>query len=55
MLLFTGRYPQPIFELALATERWTYRVVAYAGVMTDAYPPFQLEAPPSRPSPDSLD
>ncbi|MET4705828.1 hypothetical protein ABIB54_003334 [Frigoribacterium sp. UYMn621] len=25
------------------TRRWTYRVVAYVGLMTDAYPPFRLD------------
>jgi hypothetical protein len=42
-LLFTGRYPEPLFELAMATERWTYRVIAYTGLMTDDYPPFRLD------------
>jgi hypothetical protein len=42
-LLFTGEYPRPVFELAMGIDRWVYRVVAYAGLMTDAYPPFQLD------------
>jgi Domain of unknown function (DUF4389) len=42
-LLVTGRYPEPLFELIMATELWTYRVMAYTGLMTDDYPPFRLD------------
>ena len=48
-VLFTGRYPAGIFKFVAGTIRWTYRVSAYAFLLTDAYPPFSLDAEPGYP------
>ena len=42
-LLFNARYPADIFRLVMGFNRWALRVVAYASLMTDEYPPFRLE------------
>lgn len=51
MLLFTGRYPQPLYRLVVALNRWVYRVAGYALLLTDDYPPFRLDLEPQDTAP----
>jgi hypothetical protein len=42
-ILFTRRYPPGIFNFIVGVQRWNTRVIAYALLMTEEYPPFSLE------------
>ena len=40
--LFTGRLPAGLADFLVGWLRWSTRVFAYVGLLTDQYPPFTL-------------
>jgi hypothetical protein len=48
VILFSARFPRGMFDFAAGFVRWQTRVTGYALGLSDRYPPFTLEAPPSR-------
>ncbi|MET1036522.1 MAG: DUF4389 domain-containing protein [Arthrobacter sp.] len=49
ILLFTGRYRRPLFDLIMGLNRWIFRVGVYVLLMRDEYPPFRLDQGPAEP------
>jgi hypothetical protein len=50
-ILFTGRYPRGLFDFYVGGQRWSYRIMVYFMLLTDAYPPFSFEQVTSPPPP----
>lgn len=42
-ILFTGRYPEGLYDFGMGVMRWSIRLEAYMLLMRDEYPPFSLE------------
>jgi hypothetical protein len=42
IILFTGTYPQGLYEFGVGALRWRLRVETYILLMVDEYPPFSL-------------
>lgn len=58
-LVFTGRYPEPLYDFIAGFLRYTTAISSYYGLLTDEYPrfsgdtdnyPAHLRIPPPRPS-----
>ncbi|MDJ0337668.1 DUF4389 domain-containing protein [Cryobacterium sp. PH31-O1] len=54
ILLFTGRYQRPLFNVIMGVNRWVFRVITYTALLRDDYPPFRLDQGPTEPAPERV-
>jgi hypothetical protein len=43
-ILFTKKYPEPLFKFGVGVQRWSENVIAYVLLLRDEYPPFSFDA-----------
>lgn len=43
LILFTGRYPQGLYDFGVGAFQWLIRVEAYVLLLVDEYPPFSMD------------
>ena len=48
-ILFTGKFPEGLFNIVFGYNCWSLRVNAYLDFMTDRYPPFSAQHDPDSP------
>jgi hypothetical protein len=43
VILFSGNYPQGLYDFGVGVLRWFIRVESYLLLLVDEYPPFSFE------------
>ena len=43
LIVFSGRYPQGLYEFGVGALQWLVRVEAYLLLLVDEYPPFSFD------------
>src|SRR5687767_8139424 len=48
-IVITGKYPEGLLKFSIGVHRWGARVMGYATLLTDKYPPFSMDDDSSYP------